>query len=154
MSHLILGHVSQRNGLETALRTVEVLLLSMDPTEGAASLAVIAGLAWIRGILVASFSREHETEADELGVILAARACYNTQLGSNVMKKMHDHQAGLAGEPTSNSHLLHLLDTHPPSLDRYNKILKQSETENPRKYDSNCATIQQRMMEAVFGRPS
>jgi Zn-dependent protease with chaperone function len=154
MSHLILGHVSQRNSLETALRTVEVLLLSLDPTEGAASLAVIGGLAWLRGMLVASFSREHESEADELGVILAARACYNTQLGSNVMKKMYDHQVRLAGEPTTNSHLLHLLDTHPPTLDRYHNISKQSETENPQKYHSNCATIQQRMIQAVFGRPS
>ena len=154
MSHLILGHVSQRNSLETALRTVEVLLLSLDPTEGAASLAVIGGLAWLRGILVASFSREHETEADELGIILAARACYNTPTGSLVMKKMHDHQIRLAGEPTSNSHLLRMLDTHPPSLDRYHKIVKQSETENPRKYNTQCATLQQRMMEAVFGRPA
>ncbi|CAB9526628.1 Metalloendopeptidase OMA1, mitochondrial [Seminavis robusta] len=153
MSHLILGHVSQRNNLETALRTVEVLLLSIDPTEGLMSLGVIAGLAWMRGVLMASFSREHETEADELGTQLAAMACYDTKRGSLVMKKMHDHQVKMSGQPKSNSdsHLLHLLDSHPPSIDRYEKILKQSETENPQKYNSQCATIQERMIQAVWG---
>lgn len=154
MSHLILGHVSQRNSMETMLRTFEVLLLSMDPTEGIVSLGVIAGLAWMRGILMASFSREHENEADELGVKLAAMACYNTKAGSVVMKKMHDHHVQLAGEPTSNSHLLQLMDTHPPSLDRYKKIEKQSDTENPYKYDKDCASVHRRMVQAIWGRPS
>lgn len=152
MSHLILGHVSQRNSMEVTLRTVEVLLLSIDPTEGLISLGVIAGIAWVRSILMASFSREHESEADDLGLRLAAMACYDTHRGAEVMKKMHDHQVGLAGEPTSNSHLLHLLDTHPPSMDRYHKILKQSETENADKYGrSHCASVQRRMMHAVWG---
>ena len=152
ISHLILGHVSQRNSMETTLRTIEVLLLSVDPTEGLLSLGVIAGLAWLRGILMASFSREHESEADELGLTLAAMACYDTKKGAHVMKKMHDHQVGLAGEPSKNSHLLHLLDTHPPSMDRYEKILKQSETENAGKYShDHCASVQRRMMQAVWG---
>ena len=153
MSHLILGHVSQRNSMETMLRTFEVLLLSMDPTEGIISLGVIAGLAWMRGILMASFSREHETEADELGIKLAAMACYDTKKGSVVMKKMHDHQVQLAGEPSSNSHLLQLLDTHPPSLERYMKIEKQSETENHTKYPTACAPVHARMMQAIWGKP-
>jgi len=151
ISHLILGHVSQRNSAETTLRTIEVLLLSVDPTEGLLSLGVIAGLAWIRGILMASFSREHEVEADDLGLKLAAMACYDTKKGAHVMKKMHDHQISMAGEPSSNTHLLQLLDTHPPSMDRYNKVLKLSETENADKYGhSHCASVHRRMIQAVW----
>ena len=101
---------------------------------------------------MASFSRENESEADELGLKLAAMACYDTKKGAEVMKKMHDHQVGLAGEPSRNSHLLQLLDTHPPSMDRYVKILKQSETENADKYGhSHCASVQRRMLQAVWG---
>lgn len=155
MSHLVLGHVSERNQVETMLRTLEVLLLSIDPTEGLVSLGVIAGLAWMRGLLVASFSRESETEADALGIKLAAMACYDTEKGAVVMKKMHDHQVELAGGHSRNSHLLQLMDTHPPSLDRYKKIQEQSKTENPQKYGhSTCASVQRKMMQAIWGRPS
>ena len=155
ISHLILGHVSQRNAMETTLRTIEVLLLSVDPTEGLLSLGVMASLAWLRGLLMASFSREHESEADKLGLTLAAMACYDTKKGAKVMKRMHDHQVGLAGEPSKNSHLLHLLDTHPPSMDRYENMLKDSETENADKYGhTHCASVQRRMIQAVWGSAS
>jgi len=100
---------------------------------------------------MASFSREHEVEADDLGLKLAAMACYDTKKGAHVMKKMHDHQISMAGEPSSNTHLLQLLDTHPPSMDRYNKVLKLSETENADKYGhSHCASVHRRMIQAVW----
>lgn len=141
--------------METMLRTIEVLLLALDPTEGILSLGVIGGLASLRAVLIASFSRENENEADELGLRLTAMACYNTKRGAYVMKKMHDHQVAMAGEPRSNTHLLSLLDTHPPSLDRYERILAMSKTENPDKYShSSCASVQRRMLQAVWGRPS
>lgn len=149
VSHLLLGHVSQRNALERMLRTLEVLFLSIDPTEGLVSLAVIGSLAMLRRLLVASFSRDHELEADELGLKIAAMACYDTKRGAYVMQKMHDHGIKLAGEQTRYSNLLQMVDTHPPTIERYEKILEQSKTENPDKYE-RCAAIHKRMFKAIF----
>jgi Zn-dependent protease with chaperone function len=150
VAHLILGHVSQRNALERMLRTLEVLLLSIDPTEGLVSLGVIGGLMWMRRVLMASFSRDHELEADELGLKIAAMACYNTKRGSYVMKKMHDEAIKLAGEPTHYSNLLTMLDTHPPSLDRYNKLVEQCQYEHSGLYPDRCAQIHERLLRAVW----
>lgn len=68
MAHLLLGHVSQSNRAETMLHTIEVLLLSIDPTAGVLALFFIGGLAAIRRAVSAAFSRENEREADNLGV--------------------------------------------------------------------------------------
>ena len=73
MSHLLLGHVSQANRTETMLRTIEVLLLSIDPTAGVLSLFFIGGLAAIRRAVTASFSRDNEREADDLGVEVSVK---------------------------------------------------------------------------------
>jgi Zn-dependent protease with chaperone function len=157
ISHLILGHVSEKNMTETFLRTAEVLLLSMDPTVGVLSLFVITGLWSLRQMISAAHSREHETEADDLGLSLAARACFDTVAGCDVMRKMH--VAGLGPTPTDvvksdessrgrpSTALVRLLDSHPPSLDRYERMKKKAEDgENYTKYtDQQCANMSRRL---------
>ena len=41
----------------------------------------------IRNYLTAYFSREDETEADLMGMVIAAKACYNVHRGVNVFHK-------------------------------------------------------------------
>ena len=89
ISHLILGHSSERNSLETSIRTIEILLLSLDPTEGLLSIAFMSLLASIRNAVGAVHSRENERSADKLGMKLTAMACYDTEKGSEVFNKMH-----------------------------------------------------------------
>ena len=89
ISHLILGHSSERNSLETSIRTIEILLLSLDPTEGLLSIAFMSFLASIRNAVGAVHSRENERSADKLGMKLTAMACYDTEKGSEVFNKMH-----------------------------------------------------------------
>lgn len=89
VSHLILGHSSEQNSFEAAFRTVEVLLLSLDPTEGLLSLFFMSSLASIRNAIGALYSRDNERCADELGIKLTAMACFDTRSASNVMRKMH-----------------------------------------------------------------
>jgi Zn-dependent protease with chaperone function len=154
ISHLILGHISERNQVEVFLRTVEILLLSLDPSEGALSLLVVAGLAGLRQALTAAHSREHEREADELGLQLAARACFDTQSGVDVMYKMHQMSVSAAsGDATKDTPVsMKLLDTHPPSLQRWELLKKQSETENFTKYrDAQCAGVSTRLFRAFWG---
>jgi Zn-dependent protease with chaperone function len=95
VAHLVLGHVSASNQVETALRTLEILLLSMDPTAGVISLGFITLLYYIRSMISASYSRENEYEADELGLIITARACFDTISGVDVMYKLYEHGIGI-----------------------------------------------------------
>jgi predicted Zn-dependent protease len=140
VSHLILGHVSETNRVESVLRSAEILLLSIDPTSGALALAVMAGLAAARRVLSARHSRAHEHEADELGLELAARACYDTATGAHVMRKMNELRVSV--EPHVDSRAVkfghELLDTHPPSLERFEKMQQMALEENYFKY-RECA---------------
>ena len=82
ISHL--GYSSERNSLETSFRTIEILLLSLDPTEGLLSLACMTFLASVRNAIGTVHSRDHERCADELGMKLTAMDCYDTRAASQV----------------------------------------------------------------------
>jgi Zn-dependent protease with chaperone function len=159
-SHLVLGHISQTNKVETFLRTIEILLLTLDPTEGVLSVLVVAGLAGVHKALVAAHSRESEREADELGLILAARACFDTHVGSHVLYKMHQMSVAptskeTARQATSKHARAQLLDTHPPTLDRWEFMKEQSATENYTKYqNAQCKEITNRFYKALWGSSS
>lgn len=141
LSHMLLGHITEKNMLETMLRTVEVLLLSMDPTSGVLSLLFVGSLATLRTAFTAAHSREHEHEADQLGIQLAAMACFDTHRAAAVFRKLHE-QAG----PPSGKRLLSFADTHPPSSDRYEKLILASTTENVDKYaDTSCPSVGSRL---------
>ena len=155
LSHLVLGHISQRNQVEIFLRTLEILLLTLDPSEGILSVAVVGGLAALHGALAAAHSREHEHEADKLGVELAARACFDTESGVEVMRKMHDMKVSAASPQTEHAAQRHvalqLLDTHPPTLDRWERIKALSKTENYPKYHVQCADVTTKLYRALWG---
>ena len=170
ISHLILGHVSSTNGVETFLRTIEILLLSMDPTAGVLAVFVIGAIYAARRLVSAAYSRENEIEADDLGIEIAAAACYDTIAGCKVMYKMHqvsNDTALLSGSNSNTSGVVdaetlkapssispaiaHLMDTHPPSLDRYERMLASAKNgENYTKY-VNCANIRQRFLNLLWG---
>lgn len=155
MSHLVLGHVSESNYIESVLRSVEILLLSVDPTSGVAALAVIGALAAARRILSARHSQRHEYEADELGLQLVARACFDTVQGSHVMRKMNELQ--LAVEPKIRSKAVEvgqeLLSTHPPSLERFERLQQLALQENFNKY-RKCQSMGTRLYNTVWSAPS
>jgi Zn-dependent protease with chaperone function len=118
MSHFVHGHVSRSNELSKNLKTAEILLLTMDPTEGMLAFGVIAILDMIRRSIEASYSREHENEADELGLMLV-NACgeYDLEAGSKFMYRLYQNE---------DMSLVPLLDTHPPSLERARNLYKDA----------------------------
>ena len=141
LSHLILGHVSNSNTLSTFLRTVEVLLLSLDPTEGVLSLGFMSLLAGSRAALLAANSRDAEAEADSLGIKLAAMACYDTRAAAEVFDRMHKHdtesgEAKAEEAMASSGSILSFLDSHPPTEERYEYLIKASEEENAERYST------------------
>jgi len=148
VAHLIHGHTSEKNDIEMMLKTMEVLLLSLDPTEGILSIAIVGAISFFHSLLSLSYSRHHELEADELGIKLAARACFNTKIASQTFQKMHDHsiemQRELSGNVASDKRLAKdFLSTHPPSLERFENMKEASEIENPEKYADthNCGKL-------------
>ena len=142
ISHLILGHLTKQNGLETMLRTVEVLLLSMDPTEGIVALAIIGALATLRIAFTAAHSRDHEREADEIGMQFAAMACFNTKKAAKFFDKLQSNKRG--GQTLSR--WIRFVDTHPSSADRYYDLVLASDTENAEKYSTTtCRSVAQRL---------
>lgn len=163
VSHLIFGHNSEAVSIKTTLKTIEILLLSLDPTEGLISIFIIGLLNMIRISLERAHSRECEREADELGIKLAAMSCFDTKSGALVMKRMHDIEQGnwmikdnsTLSNPDESFEERNVdeiqigqggfLDTHPPSSERYVDLISHSDSENATKYsDSHCSTIEDR----------
>jgi predicted Zn-dependent protease len=118
VSHLILGHVSKRNQIEAMLRTLEVLLLLLDPTEGLLSLYIVTILAGVRAAVSAAYSRDDEREADELGMILCAMAGCDLTKACHVFYKMAQAEGGV--EQAS------VLSSHPPTLERYQFLTEKA----------------------------
>lgn len=133
------------------LRTVEVLLLSIDPTSGVLSLFFIGGLAALREALAAAHSRENEREADDLGVEIAARACFDTVAGAEVMKKMY-HMSTLRTPSSTGQAVANLYDSHPPSQERYERLLVKAEEHNKHHF-SHCHGFMKRCFTYMWKNP-
>jgi predicted Zn-dependent protease len=72
--------------------------------------------------MAASFSRQHETEADSTGLQITALACYDTKRGANIFAK-------LAKFPGSRQ-ATQWNDTHPASPERFVALQAASENIN------------------------
>ncbi|MBX3650646.1 MAG: M48 family metallopeptidase, partial [Burkholderiales bacterium] len=99
--------VSQAVAAETAIGLGAALLGLGD---GAASLT---GAAY-QALVATRFSRNHETEADRIGLELAARAGYDPRAGITLWKKMLAANQG--GRPPE------FLSTHPAESSRIQQI--------------------------------
>ena len=146
LSHMILGHNVEGNILDGILRAVEVLLLSIDPTTGLLSLGVIGFLATLRKALTARYSREQEKEADKMGIQLAAMACFDTFKAADVFRRINEQSIAVPDQ----HNLSVFADSHPPSRERYENMVKMSETQNAATYaDTTCASIASRLKSAI-----
>jgi Zn-dependent protease with chaperone function len=146
LSHVIFAHASDENYLKFILRVVEILLLSMDPTEGLLSIGFMSLLGFSRNALGQVHSQMSESEADELGIKLAAMACYDTKRAARVFHKMHLFDVQMAEETGTSSPTLSIMRSHPLSEDRYKQMIQLSEEENKHKYeDSTCASLRSRL---------
>jgi len=149
LSHLILGHNSEQNSIQTLLSTLEIILLSLDPTEGLASLAVITSIREIKSSLVAAHSRINENEADALGLKLTAMSCFDTERATEVFSKIaqseNEMTLGSKSENVdvgSNFQRRMMIDTkkfmnmnsHPPTMQRYEALKVLSKQENADAY--------------------
>ena len=119
ISHFVLGHLSASGDVEYVLKTSEIILLSLDPTAGLVTFAVVFLVDLLRRSIAMAFSREHEREADLLGLQLVAQCdgAYDLEAGARFMHRVYQQ---------SGSNFLPLLDSHPPSLERARQLYNKS----------------------------
>ncbi|KAL7475847.1 hypothetical protein ACHAW6_001744 [Cyclotella cf. meneghiniana] len=142
--HLILGHSSTQKSLGTSFHTMEILLLSIDPSKGLLLLAFMSFLTSLRGAIVASHSLENERTADELGIKLTAMACYNVRAASWVFHKMLNIESRMesSSRKVGWGGLHNCIDLHPSSGKRFCSLFEENKTVNAQKYkDAICATL-------------
>ena len=136
------------------LKTLEVLLLSIDPTAGVLALFIIGSLAAVRRALSAAHSRDKEREADDLGVEIAARACFDTLKGAEMMKKMYHLstiQSPLGSTASTGKRVANLYSSHPPSEERYESLKIKAQDYNKQHY-AHCHTFMQRLFGSLRGK--
>lgn len=104
---------------------------------------IVAATKFIKDVMMSSHSRHNEREADEMGIKIAAMACYDTKEAPIVMHKMHEAEKRALDD--TNAIDLYLFRTHPPSNERFLYLKDKSNHENPTKYvQSHCAEVKQK----------
>lgn len=81
MSHMICGHVESAIQFSALMSVAQLFVLALlDPTGvlafGGEMLMYVGSTL---GLMTSAYSRLNETQADELGLIIAAKACYDTK---------------------------------------------------------------------------
>eukprot|EP00592_Proboscia_alata_P001429 CAMPEP_0194383108 /NCGR_PEP_ID=MMETSP0174-20130528/65184_1 /TAXON_ID=216777 /ORGANISM="Proboscia alata, Strain PI-D3" /LENGTH=284 /DNA_ID=CAMNT_0039169031 /DNA_START=697 /DNA_END=1551 /DNA_ORIENTATION=+ len=151
LSHLILGHSSEKNTVDMMFRTVEILLLSVDPTEGFLSMVLMGFIVAARKALYAEFSKIEERQADEMGIHLAAIACYDTESAISVFNKMNiEVEEYMKNSSEATKIVDDIFSSHPLTSERYEFLKNASSTENPKKYSTECGTIAKRFKDMIL----
>ncbi len=121
MAHALREHSRERLAKSTATRTGAGLLAEVFGLGGLARGALSASV----NLLELNFSRDDETEADLVGMDLAARAGYNPAAGVTLWQKMMGATAGSqSGQPqaSNNRSPAEFLSTHPAGATRIRDI--------------------------------
>ncbi|MDO9092433.1 MAG: M48 family metallopeptidase [Rubrivivax sp.] len=121
VAHALREHARERLAKSTATRTGAGLLAEVFGLGGLARGALSASV----NLLELSFSRDDETEADLVGMDLAARAGYNPAAGVTLWQKMMGATAGGPGGQTQASNRrspAEFLSTHPAGATRIKDI--------------------------------
>tara|TARA_B110000305_G_C19118985_1_gene483445 strand:+ start:152 stop:550 length:399 start_codon:yes stop_codon:yes gene_type:complete len=116
-----------------SLKFAELAMLSLiDPT-GVVSL-ILMSLGWkLDGLTEAKFSRDHEQEADDMGLKIAAISCFDTASGANVFAKLGAYSKVRGGGQEA----FHYSDSHPLCSQRGASLKMQSEKINAANH-SHC----------------
>ena len=141
LSHVILGHTDEP--IPDSLLRMQIVFMSLVSPIRIASIVFDLGLSQVRFWEEARQRRLHETEADELGLILVSLSCYDIKTASLLFHKFAELSP--ADKQTQ------LGDSHPSSKERYARLAEfalaheQDRLSNPdySQYNSSCSTYMQ-----------
>ena len=122
-----IGHVTARHTAERYGQTVAANIAGVGLGVLLGGEAAQAGGA-LGGLLLRSFSREQEFEADMLGGRYLARAGYDTGAMAGFLSQLQAHsrlEAELAGQPEK-ADAFNIMQTHPRTADRIEQALAQA----------------------------
>ena len=130
MAHATLRHGSERllqeKATQTLLTGVQVSVGDMNPDQQRAIMGAIgAGARY--GVLL-PFSRDHESEADKIGLLYMARAGYDPAEAVEFWQRM-------SAASTASGQSLEFLSTHPSDstrITRLQELLPQAQAEYQR----------------------
>ncbi|NIA71083.1 M48 family metalloprotease [Pelagibius litoralis] len=126
MAHEI-GHVTARHTAERYGQTMAANVAGAGLGVLLGGPAAQAGGA-LGGLLVRSYSREQEFEADMLGGRYLGRARYDTRAMAGFLSQLQAHgrlEAELAGQPEK-ADAFDIMQTHPRTTDRIERALEQA----------------------------
>ena len=128
LSHEI-GHVNARHTAERVGSTqlAQGLLLLGTVATGSSAVADVGG--GIAGMVLQSFSREQEFEADSLGIRYMSRAGYDPDKMGTFLSTLREYsqvQAKIQGRDPSSVDETNLMATHPRTIERVQRAKQQA----------------------------
>ncbi len=121
LGHAVARHSAQRLSQATLAQLGLTILGQVANTP---SLSDVAGR--LASLYLSAFSREHEFEADMLGIRYLARAGYDPQASSEFLAKLRAHsrlQARLAGRAPDSVDRFDISATHPRTVERTERAI-------------------------------
>jgi predicted Zn-dependent protease len=134
VAHAVARHGGERMSqgilFDVAMQAASASMSNMDPGERDMLMQAMVGGGTLGVIL--PFSRKHESEADELGLYIAADAGYDPQASIGLWERMGAKSQGqappefLSTHPSSASRIEHLKEVMPQALAYYEASQKQT----------------------------
>jgi len=125
IAHALLRHGAERMAQQKLVQlgsmAAGVAVSDMEPQQQRALMAVM-GVGAQYGVLL-PFSREHESEADEVGLMLAAAACYDPREAIGLWQRMGEASRGqappefMSTHPSGSTRIAHLRELMPRALE-------------------------------------
>lgn len=128
LGHLLADHMGEKLTLSPFLFTLNLFMFTIFGTSQPGDILVNA-------ILNNSFSREMETEADYIGLMIMSRACFNPTQAPKLWKNMKRLEQQQGGSPPE------LLSTHPSSDRRFSNISEWMPKAEQIYSNSGCASL-------------
>jgi len=139
MAHSLLGHaaenVTRENVIDSAKMVILFLLSAVLPTDLLTWLAYAVGAGFFTATLRYPYGRSLEEEADEVGLQLAAKACFDVRAASAFWAKM-DALEGLEDDEK-----IDWLSTHPSHKARQQNIENQLHRANNLRRTCQCPDL-------------
>jgi len=130
-----MGHVVARHSAQTYTRSVLIGVLASGVGIATGSNELGQLLNQGAAVYLQSYSREHEYEADSLGVRYLRRAGYDPEAMAEFLKSLEASsrlEATLAGLPPDTVDEFDIMATHPRTLDRVQRAIAEAGDGTPR----------------------